>query len=52
MMKKILKNLKYKTIKIGLKNIFGITLSDIGCEQLLVIASECQKLIDIIKNNK
>ena len=44
----ILEKIKYKTIKTALKFV-GITLTDSGCEQLLVICAEVQKLIDIIK---
>ncbi len=49
-MKKMMQKLKYKTIKIALKNVAGINLTDKGCEQLLIIAKEFQKLIDIIKS--
>ena len=44
----ILEKLKYKTIKTALKFV-GITLNDNGCKQLLVICTEIQKLINIIK---
>lgn len=43
-------NLKYNTIKFGLKNFLGIELTNKGCEQLLNICAEIQKLIDIIKS--
>ena len=44
----MLEKLKYKTIKTALKFV-GIKLTDSGCEQLLVICAEVQKIIEIIK---